>query len=132
VRLVVATPHLEVETGYARSVLPETIPRRDAVFNLQRALLLLHALESGHHEDLREAMRDRWHQAFRAPLVPGLAEALMLEHPSLLGTCLCGSGPSIVAFAADGVPEVVEVMEDLYRRLGVPCTIRRLEAHQSG
>ncbi len=131
VRLVVATPHLEVETGYARSLLPESVPRRDAVFNLQRALLLVRALESRHYGDLREALRDRWHQPFRAALVPGLAEALMLEHPALLGTCLCGSGPSIAAFTVEGEPEVVALMEDLYRRLAVPCTIRVLEAHQT-
>jgi homoserine kinase len=132
VRMVVATPHLEVETGYARSVLPESIPRRDAVFNLQRALLLVRALESGEYGDLREALRDRWHQAFRAPLVPGLAEALMLQHPALLGTCLSGSGPSIVAFTVDGEAQVVELLDGVYRGLGVPCTIRRLEAHQPG
>ena len=130
VRLVVAIPHLELETGYGRSVLPESIPRRDAVFNLQRALLLVHALGSGRYEDLREALRDRWHQPYRAPLVPGLAEALMLEHPALLGTCLSGSGPSLVAFTVDGEAQVVALLEDLYRRLGVPCTIRALEAHQ--
>ncbi len=130
VRLIVATPHLEVETGYARSVLPDSIPRRDAVFNLQRALLLVRALESGHYEDLREALRDRWHQAFRAPLVPGLAEVLMLQHPALLGTCLSGSGPSIVAFTVDGESQVVELLEDLYRRVGVPCIVRCLEACQ--
>ncbi len=130
VRLVVATPHLQVETGYARSVLPQSIPRRDAVFNLQRALLLVRALESGHYEDLREALRDRWHQPFRAPLVPGLAEALMLGHPALLGTCLSGSGPSLVAFTIDGELQVIESLEALYRRLGIPCTIRALEVHQ--
>jgi homoserine kinase len=130
VRLVVATPHLEVETGFARSLLPASISRRDAVFNLQRALLLVRALESGRYEDLREALRDRWHQPFRAPLVPGLAEALMLEHPALLGTCLCGSGPSIVAFTVNGEPQVVALLDELYRRLGVPCTVRVLEAHQ--
>ncbi len=130
VRIVVATPHLEVETGYARSVLPDSIPRRDAVFNLQRALLLFQALAGGRYEDLREAMHDRWHQPFRAPLVPGLAEGLLLRHPALLGTCLSGSGPSLVAFTVDGESEVVALLEDQYRRLGVPCTIRALEAHQ--
>lgn len=129
-KLIVATPHVEVETEHARTVLPGTLSRGDAVFNLQRALLLLRALESGRYEDLREALRDHWHQGFRAPLVPGLAEVLRLEHPALLGACLSGSGPSVVAFTVDGEMQITRLLEDLYRRLDVPCTVRRLEAHQ--
>jgi homoserine kinase len=130
IRFVVATPHLEVATSHARSVLPSTVPLRDAVFNLQRALLLLRALETGQYEDLREALRDRWHQPFRAPLVPGLAEALALERPGLLGACLSGAGPSVVAFTANDEAGVAELLKGIYERLDVPCTIRELAAHQ--
>lgn len=129
IRLVVATPHVEVATDHARSVLPATIGLRDAVFNLQHALLLVDAVRSGRPEDLREALRDRWHQPFRAPLMPGLPEALALDHPALLGVCLSGAGPSVVAFTEGGESEVVELLENLYERLGVPCTVRVLTAH---
>ena len=132
IRLVVATPDVRVETSHARSVLPATIGMRDAVFNLQRSLLLVHALESGRVDDLREAMRDRWHQPFRAPLMPGLAEALALDHPAVLGVSLSGAGPSIVALASAGAPEVAELLADIIRRMGLACTIRTLEAHQPG
>ncbi|MEX1127549.1 MAG: homoserine kinase [Vicinamibacterales bacterium] len=127
IRLVVATPHLEVATEDARRVLPESIPLRDAVFNLQHALLLVHAVRSGRPEDLREALRDRWHQAVRAPFVPGLTEALALEHPALLGACLSGSGPSVVAFTKESAV-IVELLRNLYETLGVPCSVRVLAA----
>jgi len=130
IRMVVATPHVEVATSDARSVLPRDIPMRDAVYNLQHALLLLHAFGSGNAADFRAALRDRWHQPFRAPLVPGLAEALTLEHPSLLGVSLSGAGPSVVAFTTDGELEIVWLLEDLYRSLHVPCTVRTLAPHQ--
>jgi homoserine kinase len=130
-RFVVATPDLGVETSNARAVLPPTIGLRDAVFNLQRALLLMSALESGDHEHLREALRDRWHQPARAALVPGLADALAIDDPAVLGVCLCGSGPSIVALVTDGVARATELFEEVYRRIGVPCTLRTLRAHQS-
>jgi homoserine kinase len=130
IRLLVATPHVEVATDYARSVLPDRLDRRDAVFNLQHALLLLHAVFTGETGDLREALQDRWHQPYRAPLIPGLTEALALEHPALLGVCLSGAGPSIVAFTEAGESEVVELLENLYEGLGVPCTVRVLAAHQ--
>ena len=38
----------------------------DAVFNLQRALLFVQALEHGTSALVREALRDQWHQPFRA------------------------------------------------------------------
>ena len=130
-RFVVATPDVAVETPNARAVLPAAIALRDAVFNLQRALLLARALECGDFADLREALRDRWHQPARAALVPGLADAIGIEDPAVLGVCLSGSGPSIVAFVTDGAPRATALFEDIYRRNGLRCTIRTLQAHQS-
>jgi len=132
IRLVVATPQVELATSDARSVLPRDIPMRDGVYNLQHVVLLLHAFGTGHTADFRDALRDRWHQPFRAPLVPGLAEALTIEHPSLLGVCLSGAGPSVVAFTTDGEREIVRLFQDLYRSLRVPCTVRPVAPHQPG
>jgi homoserine kinase len=130
VRFVVATPHLELETGYARSVLPAEIPLRDAIFNLQRSMLLVRALETGAYGDLREAVRDRWHQPARARLVPVLDEALALDHPDVLAVFLAGSGPSIVALTASPPEEVAAALRNLYDRRQIACTIRTLEAFQ--
>jgi homoserine kinase len=131
IRLVVATPAVRVETSLARSVLPASIGMRDAVFNLQRALMLVHALENGCYDDLREAMRDRWHQPFRAPLMPGLTDALALDHPAVLGVSLSGAGPSIVALTSDGGSDVASLFADIFRRLDLPCTVRTLDVYQS-
>ena len=130
VKLIVATPELGLHTSHARAVLPTELSLKDAIFNLQRALLLVHALRSGRYEDLREATRDRWHQPSRDALVPGLADAIALDDPSVFGVCLSGAGPSIVAFATDGAPRAAGLLEDLYKRIGLPCTIRTLSAHQ--
>jgi homoserine kinase len=130
-RLVVATPDVPLQTSHARRVLPADLTMRDAVFNLQRALLLIHALDSGQYEDLRDAMRDRWHQPARAPLVPGLTEALAIDDPAVLGICLSGAGPSIVALASGGAARAATLLRALYDRLGVTCTIRTLSAHHA-
>lgn len=130
VQIVVATPEAELETPHARRVLPSTISMRDAVFNLQRALLLVHALAAGAHGDLREALRDRWHQPARAALVPGLAEALALDDDAILGACLSGAGPSIVVFTNGRAAEAQARLGDVYRELGMPSTIRLLAVHQ--
>jgi homoserine kinase len=130
VKFVIATPELGLHTAHARRVLPTEVPLDDAIFNLQRSLLFVRALESGRYEDLREAMADRWHQPARTPLVPGLAEALAFDDPAVLGVCLSGAGPSILALATDGAQRAASLMSDLYTRLAVPCTIRTLSAHQ--
>jgi homoserine kinase len=129
VRFVAATPQIALATTDARRVLPESIPRADAVFNLQRALLLLRAVHGGELELLREALRDRWHQPYRAPLVPGLEEALALRHPHLLGVCLSGSGPTILALCTGSVDEISAMLADVYRRRELRAHVRVLAAH---
>lgn len=130
VKLVVATPKIGLRTSHARQVLPSEVPLKDAIFNLQRGLLLVHALRSGRYDDLREAMKDRWHQPARTPLVPGLADAMAFDDPAVLGVCLSGAGPSIVALVTDGAARATALLDGIYRRLGLPCTIRTLTAHQ--
>jgi homoserine kinase len=130
-KFVVSTPAAELETAFARTVLPAQIPMRDAVYNLQRALLFVRALDLGRYELLREALADRWHQPARQRFVPGLAEALALDHPSVLGVCLSGAGPSVAVIARDGqTAEAEAALGAIYSKLGVPCTIRTLSAHQ--
>lgn len=131
IRFVVATPASELETSFARQVLPDALSMRDAVFNLQHALLLVRALESGAYADLREAMRDRWHQPARMDYVPGLEDALAIDHPALLGVCLSGAGPSIAALALEPhVDEAAALIGQVYERRAMAHTIRKLSAHQ--
>src|SRR4051794_30980436 len=47
VRFVIATPDSSLETRHARAALPSSVSLEDAIANLQRALLLLRALETG-------------------------------------------------------------------------------------
>jgi homoserine kinase len=132
IRFVVASPAVQLATSDSRRVLPEAIARADAVFNLQRALLLVQALEHGAHGYVREALRDRWHQPFRAAIVPGFAKLLELRHPELLGVCLSGSGPSVLALCTGADAEIAASIEAVYDRIGVPCVVRTLAAHQPG
>jgi homoserine kinase len=129
---LVLTPELGLETAKARKALPQLLSREDAVFNLQRVVLLLQALQSGDHHLLKEALRDKWHQPFREMLVPGLEQALALHHPDLLGVCLSGAGPSIAAMAEKkNVPVVEELLSRSYASTGIPFRIRTLQVHQS-
>src|SRR4029079_244071 len=110
VQAVVGMPRVEGATPEARKVLPAAYSLEDAVFNLQRALLFVHAIERREYAVLRGAMRDRWHQPQRAPIIPGLESAPALDHPNLIGVCLSGSGPAVVAFATGGFDEIERLL----------------------
>jgi len=126
---LVLTPEFALPTSESRNALPKMVPREDAVFNLQRVSMLLGALQTGRFALLREALQDRIHQPFRQELVPGLAQALALEHPDLLGVCLSGAGPSIVAFAERRFDALRALLEQAFAPTGIPFQIRRLRAH---
>ncbi len=129
-QLVVATPAIGLATAKARAALPDALPRRDAIFNLQRVLALVHALEHRDFAALREAVKDRWHQPARAALVPLLREALDISDPNVLGAFLSGAGPSIAVLACDQVARVEQVLKSMYERAGVAATVRTLRVHQ--
>jgi homoserine kinase len=129
--LVVATPAVGLATAKARAALADSVPRKDAIFNLQRVLALVHALEHRDFGALREAVRDRWHQPARAALVPLLKEALELRDPDVLGAFLSGAGPSIALLAHDNVGRVEKLLTSMYDGAGVAATVRTLRVHQS-
>ncbi|HEY7870080.1 MAG TPA: homoserine kinase, partial [Methylomirabilota bacterium] len=71
---VVLVPETQSSTTEARAVLPESLPRADAVFNVQRVSLLLAALTAGRPDLLAAAMHDRLHQPYRLRLFPWMED----------------------------------------------------------
>ena len=130
-RLIVATPAGGLTTAKARAALPDTLPQKDAIYNLQRVLALVHALQSGNFGALKEAVRDRWHQSARASLVPLLDEVLALEDPDVHGSFLSGAGPSVALLASRNLERVSQLLKSTYERAGVAATVRVLAVHQS-
>jgi homoserine kinase len=109
--LVLVAPDYALPTAEARKVLPEKYSRSDAVHNLQRAAVLTAQFFSGKAELHRCFFDDRWHHSFRAHLVPGLPEVLALDHPNLLGICLSGAGPSLLAFTRGDTAAIGELIQ---------------------
>lgn len=126
---IVLTPEVALATSDARRVLPMVIARQDAVFNIQRVALFLQVLQSGNYELLKQAMADRLHQPFRQCLVPGLEDALHMEHEDLLGVCLSGAGPSIVAIAERNLKQIEKLLTTEYERTGYAYQVRHLRVH---
>ena len=116
IKIILCIPDFEMETARMRSVLPQMVTRHDAIYNLQRAALLQAALTSGRFDLLNEALRDRLHQPYRAPLAPGLSDVLQLNdeidrHPGLLGVAISGAGSTMIAFATANAESVAAEMK---------------------
>jgi homoserine kinase len=118
---VAVIPEFHLATAKARQVLPPTVPRADAVFNVGRVALFLAALQTGRLDLLREGTQDRLHQPYRAPLVPGMAEVLAEgEAAGALACFLSGAGPTLLALVeGDGGEVGVRMAERWKERAGV-------------
>jgi len=112
--VAVVVPDFDLPTSKARAVLPASYSREDAVFNVQRAALLMAALAAGAIWAFPAALEDRFHQPYRVPLVPGLDEILKLRAPGLLGCVLSGAGPSILVFYERGYECVCDLVRQIF------------------
>jgi len=125
IRAVAIIPRFELSTARAREVLPLQYSRKDLVFNLQRLAVLTTALaqEPPDPELIYEAMKDKIHQPYRKSLIPGLPEVTnnitLDSHPGLLGICLSGAGPTILALATGGFEKIAEDARAIFREKGV-------------
>ncbi|KAH9907678.1 homoserine kinase [Fomitopsis serialis] len=125
IKAVAIIPRFELSTARAREVLPASYSRKDVVFNLQRLAVLTTALAQTppDPELIYEAMKDRIHQPYRKELIPGLPEVTSRmtpsSHPGLLGICLSGAGPTILALATSGFESIAEDARAIFREKGV-------------
>ena len=123
-KVLLVVPDIRLPTSEARAVVPEQLKMSDVIFNLQRSALTVAALMGGQFRFLRESLRDRVHQPYRAPLIPGLQEVLALnreEIPGMLGISLSGAGPSVAAFVQGDARGVFEQVRSVFNRHGVAC-----------
>ncbi|MGC9969417.1 MAG: homoserine kinase [Bryobacteraceae bacterium] len=130
--VAVVVPDFDLPTTRARSVLPDSYSRADAVFNVQRAALLIAALATGATNAFPTALEDRFHQSYRAPLVPGLDEILKLRAPGLLGCVLSGAGPSVLVFYERGYEQVCDLARQVFAFHGHASEILRAQIAEKG
>ena len=104
--LVVAwIPERKLPTSEMRRVLPDVVPRADAIANLARVAVGVAGLASGRADVLRLLTEDRIHEPYRAAVYPELPELVSAARAAgAIGACLSGAGSTIVAFV-DGSDE---------------------------
>jgi homoserine kinase len=131
-RVALAVPDYPLPTERARSVLPAFVPRRDAVFNVGRACLLLAALFTGRPDPLGTAMEDRLHQPYRGPLMPGFESALAAARSMGAGASLSGAGPTILALVPGDPTPVAQAMCAALAGAGITARPLTLEVDEEG
>lgn len=130
--IAAVVPDFHLPTVKARAVLPQSYSREDAIFNLQRAALLIAALATGSAGAFPAALEDRIHQPYRMPLVPGLEQILRLRAPGLLGCALSGAGPSVLVFYERGAETVCDLVRQVFLLHGHQAEVLRAAIAEQG
>jgi homoserine kinase len=89
-------PDQGMRTADARGLLPEDVPRADAVFSVGRAAILGAALAGGDPELFAAALDDRLHEPYRSPFLGEVRSSLPA---GALGATLSGAGPSVIVWS---------------------------------
>ena len=122
--VIILVPQTPIGTEEARAILPPSVSREDAVYDIGRVAMLVNALSGGRIEDLRLATQDRLHQPYREMLMPGMSGIFRAAlDAGALGVFLSGSGPSIIALTHGKEMTVSYEMADAARRMGLPCDV---------
>lgn len=138
VKCIAIIPDFEVSTAKSRGVLPTAYTAKDMIFNLQRLAVLTTALTRSppDPELIYPAMQDRVHQPYRKTLIPGLTEILASvtprTHPGLLGICLSGAGPTILALATENFDTIAEEIINRFAKEKISCTWKLLDLAYDG
>jgi len=138
IKCIAIIPDFEVSTAKARTVLPPSYDRSDVIYNLQRVALLTTALGQSppNAELIYDGMQDKVHQPYRSTLIPGLTEILKSvtpqTHPGLLGICLSGAGPTILALATQNFDGIAEHIIGEFEKEKITCQWKLLEPAYDG
>ena len=130
---VAVVPERSLATSKARQVLPQTVARTDATFNLGRLTLLLAGL-ADRALLIKEATEDRLHQDYRSPLFPEAPQLLSrLVAVGALAACWSGAGPTLLGLCDASDTERVRLgVERAMEEIGVAGNVHVLRPDLQG
>jgi homoserine kinase len=104
---VTVIPNFELKTSDARNVLPTSLSYRRAIEGSSVANVMICALLRGDGALAGKMMEaDRYHQPYRAKLIPDFATiAQLAKENGAYGTFLSGAGPTVMSLAPKGAGE---------------------------
>ncbi len=133
--ITVCVPDYELSTDIARSVLPQEVPMKDAIFNLKHAAMLVQAVNTHDEQLMKIALNDRLHQHYREKLIPGMKEIKeALKHEeNVMGVVLSGAGPSLIVVSyGNNLSKIREIVSETWNNLNVKSKILTLPVEEQG
>lgn len=130
--VVACSPHFQVQTKEARKILPQMVPLKDAVTNIENAASLVAAMMNGNFEALRYVTAERLHEQYRATLIPGYEEIRKSAlDAGALSFNISGAGPTVFAFAVSNEQQIAHAMQKAFQENGQTATteIMSIENH---
>lgn len=111
-RIVLYVPNLHLSTPRMRTVLPDLVPRADAVANLARVALGVAGVASGDWSVLDRLTEDRLHEPYRASVYPQLPLLVAAARAAgATGACLAGGGSTVAAFTLGSQADATRIGE---------------------
>lgn len=90
-------PDFKMSTSDCRKVLPDNYSRKDCVFNVSHAALLICSLYQKDYSKFRECFKDKIHQPYRGTLIENMNEIFQkAEEFGSLGEFISGSGSTLM------------------------------------
>jgi len=136
-QVVAWIPERKLPTSEMRRVLPDSVPRADAVANLTRVAVGVAGLASGRLDVLSLLTEDRLHEPYRASVYPELPELIAAARAAgAIGACLAGAGSTVVAFVESTDESAADMVGAAFRatasRLAQPGRLAVLTPLVSG
>jgi homoserine kinase len=133
IHITVVLPEFDFPTKQARAILPKQIDRKDAIYNISRAVIVTEAFRVGDLKMLGEAMTDRLHQPYRLPLIPGAQTAMdAMKRAGAEAVALSGAGPSLIAFSSQNEKAIGESSKKAFEEAGLAARIFKLKISRKG
>lgn len=130
----VVVPEVLVSTEYARSVLPNHVPFKEAVQNVGHASLFVTSLITKQLDNLSVALEDNLHVPYRKTLIPHCDEVFKAAKANgAYGATISGSGSTLIAYVDKAhVTAVAQAMGQIFTNHGIANTTYTLEADENG
>lgn len=131
-RVALCVPGHEVATAEARALLPDAVPRADAVANVASVAFLVAGLVAGRSDAVAVGLADRLHQPYRARLIgPIDAVFAAARAAGALGGFVSGSGSALAALVPAG-RDADAVAAAMVAAFGAPAEARVVDAVAEG
>ena len=136
--LVVAwIPERKLQTSEMRRVLPDAVPRADAIANLARVAVGVAGLASGRTDVLRLLTEDRLHEPYRASVYPELPRLVAAAREAgALGAFLAGAGSTVAALVDSNDESSADRVGAAFRAaassLGQPGRLQAIKLQPNG